>query len=153
MTWRDFFKARLFKIVVIGLAGLAVLLLVFKVGMVVGMHKAGFSSRWGENYERNFGGPRHGSFMRGWGDRDMMRAHGVFGQILKIDGIMLVIKDRDNAEKIVLLKDDTTITRFRDTIKSTDLKVDDNIVVIGQPNESGQIEAKFIRVMPPAPAV
>ena len=32
------------------------------------------------------------------------------------------------------------------TIK--DLKIDDFVVVIGTPDEQGQIEAKFIRIMP-----
>jgi hypothetical protein len=48
----------------------------------------------------------------------------------------------------VVIKEDTAIMRFRETIKPSDLKVDDSIVVIGEPNDAGQIEAKFIRVMP-----
>jgi hypothetical protein len=51
-------------------------------------------------------------------------------------------------EKIIVLQDSTDIRRFRDVIKSSDLKVDDNIVVIGEPNAKGQIEAKLVRVMP-----
>ncbi len=104
MTWREFFVGKLFKGVVLGLVALAVLLFVFKAGMIVGFYKAGFSSRWKENYDRNFGGPRTMGMMRGLNDRDVMRAHGVFGQVLKIDETALVIKDRDGAEKIVLVE-------------------------------------------------
>jgi hypothetical protein len=43
------------------------------------------------------------------------------------------------------------IERLRETVKISDLKVDDFVVVIGEPNDSGQIEAKFIRLLPPAP--
>ncbi len=59
-----------------------------------------------------------------------------------------IIKGSDNAEKIVSVKDDTAINRFREKIKVGDLKIDDQIVVIGEPNDLGQIEAKLIRVIP-----
>ena len=122
------------------------LLVVLGVGMFIGFRKADFSYRWGENYYRNFGGPP--GFFGDLGGRDFMDAHGVSGQIIKIDGQTLTIKGRDNTEKIVVIGNDTLIRRGSDTIKPSDLKVDDNIVVIGQPNNTGQIEAKLIRVMP-----
>ena len=120
-------------------------------GIFVGFKKAGHSYRWGENYERNFGGPP-GFFKGDFLGNGFMGAHGVSGQIIKIDSSTLVIKGKDNMEKVVLIKDDTVIERLRETIKLNDLKVDDNIVVIGQPNEAGQIEAKFIRILPTLPS-
>ena len=51
-------------------------------------------------------------------------------------------------EKIVLVNDQTVIRRGRDNVKVSDLKVDNNLVVIGDPNEMGQIAAKLIRLMP-----
>ncbi len=65
----------------------------------------------------------------------------------------MVVKGRDNVEKIILIKDDTIIERFKETIKLTDLKVDDYIITIGDPNDAGQIEAKFIRFLPPPPPI
>jgi hypothetical protein len=47
-----------------------------------------------------------------------------------------------------LPKSDTEIRRFKDVIQLNDLKVNEPIVVIGEPNDSGQIIAKFIRMMP-----
>ena len=61
---------------------------------------------------------------------------------------MIAVAGENDAEKIVVLKNDTIIKRFRETISQNDLKIDDNIVVIGSPNEQGQIEAKLIRIMP-----
>ncbi len=150
MNFNKFFKSKTFKII-LGTIGIVILiLLIFQAGMFVGFKKAGFSYKWGENYHRNFAGPRGGFFqeMRG---RDFIDAHGVFGQIIKIDGSTLVIKGRNNVEKIIVLKDDTVIRRLQDTLKPSDLKVDDLIVVIGSPNDAGQIEAKLIRVLPPPP--
>lgn len=148
----------MFKGILLGIAALVILLLVLGVGMFVGFKKATFSFRWGENYHRNFGGPRGGflgDFMRrDFTGKDFIGAHGVFGQIIKIDSQELVVKGRDNVEELVLVKDDTVIQRFREAVKLNELKVDDYIVVIGEPNDSGQIEAKFIRVMPlPSPSV
>lgn len=60
----------------------------------------------------------------------------------------LIIKDRDGTEKIILVTDKTEIRKFRETVKLSDLKIDDYVVVIGEPNDAGQVEAKLIRIMP-----
>jgi len=146
-----FSQSKLLKGAICGIAAFIIILLAFGAGAVIGSRKADFSHRWSDNYHRNFAGPREG-FMKGFGNRDFMDAHGIFGQIIKIDGSTLAISSRDNAEMIVLVDDKTVIRSLRETIKAGDLKVDDNIVVIGEPNSSGQIQAKLIRVMPPAPA-
>lgn len=138
------------KWVIIGLVGFVVLILVFGAGMKVGALKARYSYRWAENYQRNFAGPRRGgflgSFRQGFKDRDFINAHGTFGSIIKIDGNTIIVKGKDDVEKTVLVSDKTTITSHRESLKMSDLKVDDQIVIIGTPNEQGQIEAKLIRV-------
>jgi len=150
MTLSKIFQSKAFQVVTWVVAGLIVLLVIFWLGMFVGRNRAMFSYRWGENYHRNFGGPREGFLGGFFSDRtDFIESHGVFGQIIKIDGSTLVVKGGDNVEKIILTKDDTSVMRFQTRVKLSDLKVDDYIVVVGQPNESGQIEAKLIRVMPP----
>lgn len=154
MNFKNFWQSTLFKGLILGISIFAILLifllLIFKLGMLVGFRKAGFSYKWGENYHRNFAGPRGGFFGDSFG-KDFIEAYGTFGQIIKIDGSTLIVKGRENVEKIVLVKENTTIKHLRETIKLSDLKVDDYIVVIGEPNDKGQIEAKFIRVMPPPP--
>ncbi|MDO8743104.1 MAG: hypothetical protein Q7J30_00900, partial [Candidatus Azambacteria bacterium] len=80
--------------------------------------------------------------------------HGAAGQILKIDPSTssgqaeLVIKGQDGVEKIIIIKEDTSIARFRETIKLSDLKINDSIATIGSPTGDGKIEAKFIRILP-----
>lgn len=144
------FKPKSFKIVLSGLAAAVVLLLVFQAGLMVGFKKANFSFRWGENYHRNFGGPPRGWFDN-FGRDDYRDAQGAYGQIIKIDGSNITVKDRNNTEKVVLLNDKTVISRFRENIKQADLRVDDQVVIIGEPNNAGQVEAKLIRVMPAPP--
>lgn len=149
MNLDKFFQSKTFKIAFIAVGALAVLFFVFRVGVFVGYRKAGFSYRWGENYHRNFAGPRggfFGDFRRGFGDKDFINAHGTFGSIIKIDGSSIIIKGKDDVERAVLISDKTTVSSRRETVKTGDLKVDDQIVVIGSPNEQGQIEAKLIRL-------
>ena len=150
MDFNKFFQSKSFKITSWVIIGLIVILLIFRAGTLVGFRKANFSYKWGENYHRNFAGPR-GGFFKEFNDKDFIEANGIFGQIIKIDGPTLVIKGRNNVEEIVIVKDNTAIKHFTETIKLTDLKVNDYIVVIGEPNNAGQIEAKLIRILPPSP--
>ncbi len=169
----NFIKSKTFVVIIVVLFGLALLVGAFTLGAAVGYRKARFSYAWGENYSRNFGGPREGfmgNFAKDFSGGDLIDAHGTFGQVIKIDpstgstgspqadsgqAATLVIKGPDNVEKSVLIKNDTTIQRLRETIKPGDLKINDNVVVIGDPNNLGQIEAKFIRVTPfmPVPSI
>lgn len=153
MKVREFFQSKIFKTVVWVVVGLVVCLLVFAAGVSVGFRKANFSYKWGENYHKNFGGPR-GGFFKEFRGGDFIEGYGTAGQIIKIDDITststpsLVIKGTKGAEKIILIKDATVINRLKEALKSSDLKVDDYVVIIGKPNEAGQIEAKLIRIMP-----
>ena len=146
---KKFFQNRdVLKWVIIGLASFVILVLVFGAGMKVGALKAKYSYRWAENYHRNFAGPR-GGFFSDWKSSprgEFINAHGVFGSIIKIDGNTIITKGRDNVEKTVLVSEDTLIQKGRDAIKLSDLKPDESIVIIGSPNDQGQIEAKLIRV-------
>jgi hypothetical protein len=154
MDLNKFLQSKNFKILLAAIAGVIIVLLIFKVGMFVGFKKAEFSYKWGEKYHQNFAGPKGGffnDFGRDLMGRDFIGAHGIFGQIMKIEGSEITIKGKDNVEKIVVIKDNTLIERFRETIKLNDLKTNDYIVVIGEPNDKGQLEAKFIRVMPAPP--
>jgi hypothetical protein len=165
MDINKFFQSKLFRGIIFGIAAFIILLLIFKAGTFVGFRKADFSYKWGENYNRNFAGPR-GGFLGGFEREDLMNAHGVIGQIIKIDPSTssgqatstnsgqtgtVIIKGKDDIEKIIIVKDNTVIRRLNETVKLNDLKIGDYIVVIGGPDNNGQIEAEFIRLMPPPP--
>ena len=147
---KKFFKKDVLRRVIVGLAGFVVILLVFGAGVEVGTMKARYSYRWAENYHQNFAGPKDGFFSewRNFPRGEFINPHGVFGSIIKIDGNIVITKSKDDVEKTVLVSENTLIQKGRETIKSSDLNVEENIIVIGSPNEQGQIEAKLIRVMP-----
>lgn len=137
------------KWVIIGLAGFAVVVLIFGTGMFVGGMKARFSYRWAESYHKNFAGPR-GGFFGDWRalppPGDFIEGHGTFGEIIKINDSDLVVKGQNDVEKLIIVTQDTIIEKGMVTIKKEELKVGDRIVIIGSPNEEGQIEAKLIRI-------
>jgi len=141
------------KWVIIGVVSFVIVVLIFGIGMFVGGMKARFSYRWAESYHENFAGPQ-GGFFGDWRapipfPGDFIESHGTFGQIIKIEGNTLIIKGRGDVEKVVLVTEKTIIQSGRKDIKILDLKVDDQVVIIGSPNEQGQIEARLIRVFPP----
>ena len=138
------------KWIIVSLVGLVVIILIFSAGMFVGGMKAKFSYRWAESYHKNFAGPRAG-FFGDWrrlplAPGDFIESHGTFGEIIKINDADFVIKGQGDMEKIILISEKTTIEKGRDTIKKEELKVGECVVVIGSPNQEGQIEAKLIRV-------
>jgi len=126
-------------------------LLIFRGGIYVGYHRAGFAYGWGENYYKTFGGQRPNMFPAG-PKNEPTNANGVAGKIIKISLPTIIVDGADGVEKIILIKSDTAIRYFRDAIKAADLKVGDSVVIIGSPNANSQIEAKLIRVMPEMPA-
>jgi len=145
MNFQDYFKSKYFKPTLYIIGGLAVLLLVFQAGMFVGFRKASFSFGWGENYYRNFGGPRQGFFRDVRGD-DLISGHGIAGTIIKIDSKSIIMKDGAGVERIVNTNDQTDIRNGRDQVILKDLRADDRIVVLGNPEQDGSITAKMIRI-------
>jgi hypothetical protein len=142
------------KWIIVGLLAIVAIVLVFGLGVFVGEKKAKFSYHWAENYHRMFAGPKAGFL----GNLKMppfppfdefIEGHGTFGEIIKIEGNNLVVKGRGNVEKVIVVTEKTVIKSGRKDIKFSDLKIGDMIVIIGSPNDKGQIEAKLIRVFPP----
>jgi len=150
MNTENIFESKSFKIAVLITGCLIILVFVFCLGVMVGTERAEFSFGWAQSYHQNFGGPQEG-FLGGMMGKNFTDANGVYGQIVKIDGNILTVQGKDNIEKNVLVNDDTTIVCQRQNIKLADLKINDNVVIIGDPIDGGQIQAGLIRIMPMAP--
>jgi hypothetical protein len=140
-------------------AELMLLVLVFAVGVKIGERKAHYSSAWGTNYERNFLGNSKGmmgqrsgyggdsrGMMGGFGGGDFRNANGISGSIISISDSNIIIKDKDGKENTISVSENTLIKNGRDTIKITDLKNDQSIVVIGKPADNGTVSADLIRI-------
>jgi hypothetical protein len=148
-------KSKLFIVAAAVVAFFLVAIFSFAVGVKVGTHKALFSSRWGANYEQNFMGPHSGKegpmgmMRQGFRDfegRDFRNPHGLAGTIISVADNKIVVKDRDNKENSVAVTDKTIIKFGRDTIGFNDLKNDQQVVIMGNPDNNGVINADLIRV-------
>ncbi|MDR3643311.1 MAG: hypothetical protein P4L74_06840 [Candidatus Doudnabacteria bacterium] len=140
--------SRLFKFLALSLIELIVLIGVFALGINIGLHKARFTYAWINQYPKNFGGPQPAQFMPVPPGNVFFNSHGVSGQILSTNGTSsLIIKDSDNNEKTVLIGTGAVIRENFETIQPQSLKAGQEIVVIGEPNQQGQIQARFVRVI------
>lgn len=139
------FESKVSFRILYGIGIAIVALLIFSAGVTVGFRKASFGRSWGENYERNFGLMPDRPIL---GRDNFPNANGAIGKIIKIELPTIIVQDRSGTEKVILIKTDTQIQEMRAPVLTTDLKVDDFVVIIGTPNTQGQVEAKFIRVMP-----
>lgn len=148
-------KNKNLKTATIVVGTLLLTLIIFAAGVGVGLKKARFSYRWGENYERNFMGPRPpfgdpgfmGGMMRGFEGRDFRNPHGLSGTIISVSNNILIIKDNDGKENTVGVTDKTIIKKAPfDNLKLSDLQIDDRVVVMGRPEDRGVVDAILIRV-------
>jgi hypothetical protein len=76
--------------------------------------------------------------------------HGAIGRIMQIEGPILTLQTRDGATQAILIENKTRIERGTvRPVKLTprDLKVGDQIIVVGTPNAQRQIRANVIRVL------
>ncbi len=129
------------------LAELIILIGVFALGMNVGFRKAHFTDEWIKNYPANFGS-QAGAYPLPLPPPDrLFNNHGVLGTILNTDGKTIIIKAADNNENTVILEPATVIRQDFTDLTAKDLKANQQIIVIGAPNEQGQIDAKFIRIL------
>lgn len=156
MKLAEALNSKVFKGILITLGSLVILLMVFRLGMVVGFQKANFSYQWGENYHTVFGGPRHG-WLQQMDKDDYINGNGVVGSVLQVNSSTLTIRGNDNTEKSVIIDNQTVIEKNHQTIKLTDIKNNEQVIVIGTPSSTGQIDAMFVRVfnqgdpLPPPP--
>jgi len=148
MNINNFLQSKGFKITIICVVIFIVLFFTFSLGVFVGIKKADFSFRWAEQYHKNFAGPEMGFFQRFEG-KEFMESNGVFGKIIQVNENSIIVMGQNEVEKVILITDKTAIKKQNSDIKIIDIKVDDEVVIIGEPNDEGQIDAKLIRVMSP----
>jgi hypothetical protein len=151
-TLKHSVESKPFKIVLYGIGVLIIISAIYQAGVVVGFQKATYGSNWHSNYLRNFG-PVHRPRMLLGVPENIPNAHGAIGKIIKAGYPIFIVEDADKTEKIVIVKDETEIRKFKTIGTKEDLTVDAFIVVIGSPNEDGHVEAKLIRILPTPPEI
>lgn len=129
-------RKKIFIGVGVGL-GLAFLFLaVFLIGFFIGSRKPRFFPFWEKRLvsPREFVPPHFG--------------HGVVGIIDSIGENTIIVKERNGALKTVLIDKDTVLRKNGAKIEFSELKKDDQVIVLGEPEEKeGAIRAKVLRVI------
>jgi len=117
-------------------AGLAIVfILIFFAGIYIGSKRAGLFPFWERRHvcQDGFITNRLG--------------HGAAGIIDSIGQNSLIVKDRSGTLKTILVDEKTILRRDHSEIKFSGLKKDDQIIIIGEPQEQeGAIRARIIRV-------
>lgn len=140
------------KNVLILLCILVILLVVFQAGILVGYHKADFSKKLGNNYYRTFDmrGNEKGMFDRSpisMMGMDIPGGHGAIGKVIEINLPTFIVATPENIEKVIRVSDDSEVRRFKKSMSASEIKVNDVVVIIGNPNDRAEIEARLIRIM------
>ena len=143
---KEFLSSRKFRNILWIAGGLAAVFLIFGLGATVGYHEAIFTSSWGQNYYKNFYGNAPGGPMEALTDQTPWNAHGATGSVIDVSSSTISIRDDDNDERSVEISSDTIIRKMDNTVMVDTINIGDKIAVIGEPNESGQVDARFIRV-------
>lgn len=121
--------------IVIGAILAVVILIVFFLGIFIGRR---------ENRFFPYFGGRH--MYRDFIPKDF--GHGAIGTIESLGENTLVVRDRSGTLKTVLVDNQTQIRRGRTSINFTELAKDEQVIVLGDPEEKeGAIKARLIRVM------
>lgn len=145
---RRYFDSRSFRITLIVLLGFFVALAFFEAGMLVGLHEARSSYRWGEAYQQNFGGPPGGFILK---PGSAPNGHGTFGRIASTSKNSFIISDPNHPEETIMITPDTVIRNGMDEVSAQSLTAGTFVVIIGEPNADGAIDARLIRIMPAPP--
>ncbi len=147
MDWKNIDRsAKLHKTLAV-IVCIIVIVLAFKVGVLAGYRKAAFSYQFADNYYKGFRAKP--SMINRIDDDDLPSSYGASGRIIKVDLPRIIIADRDNIEKTILITSSTIIKQYKGDASTTDIHTDDLATVIGAPNSRLEIEAKLIRLLPP----
>ncbi len=119
-------------------------LLIFHAGVVVGSHR-------GERSRHEVGHGFRPPFLPSGFELPhgfMSNTHGGVGTITAmVTPSTLTIQTREGVDQTVVVSTSTMIRGVRDTGTAPPLLVGDQIVVLGQPDNQGHINAKLIRVL------
>jgi cell shape-determining protein MreC len=151
MNLKELINSSLVRRVLLVAAGAVVLVFVFSAGVFVGIEKVKFSYGWGENYYRNFVDPRGlviGPIVarNPFWDKNYLSPHGLVGQIIEVNENGFVLLGANQNEVPVEVDSETIIKNQRNNLKLSDLKIGDQAVVFGAPDDQGEIEAKLVRI-------
>ena len=143
----NFLESKRVRAVLWILGGLIVLFVVFGLGITVGYDRAGFAAGFDNNYYRIFYGASPDGPVGLMAPPMPAAIHGVVGTVIDIGTSTISVKDQQNNERSVAVSSETAIRDADNDVTIGGVAVGDQIAVIGEPNDTGQIGARFIRIL------
>lgn len=140
---------------------IALLLLGFIGGQAFERARFRHSTRWQNNYERNFFNDRSRPQRNGMLSLGMMpgpfRSHAILGTVLSVNNDSVSVQDNNgNVEQAINISNSTVIQNSNGKGSVTDLQPGQRIAIFGRPTSNGQIDASLIRIFDantPAPSI
>lgn len=144
----NFLSSRKIRTTLWILGGLILLFVAFGLGVALGYRRAGFAAGFDADYYRNFIGAGATSvapagFMM---PPPPTVTHGVVGTVIDLGTSTVSVENGEGNERSVEVPSGTVIREGDQTIVIGNMAVGDQITVIGEPNDQGQIVARFIRI-------
>ncbi len=160
----NFLGSKKIRAVLLILGSLIILFVVFGLGITVGYERAGFASRFDKNYSSIFFGRLPGGYaitahVLPGGPMGMMTPsmpgviHGVVGTIIDIGTSTVSVENQNGDERSVVVSSGTDIRYGQVGVSFGSIAVGDMIAAIGEPNNMGQIDARFIRIFPASSSI
>lgn len=148
MTLPSLSSSKISSYVIPGLVTLIFLVVAFWLGMAIGERRARHFAVWCDGYRHAFVQP--GRDRLPLPSPGLPNPHGVFGRVVSLSGQTIVIEGNDDIEQSVLMTSSTAIRSGDQNVLVTDIHPDAQVSVFGMPNGAGQIEARLVRILPPA---
>lgn len=147
-NFEDIVFSRTGRYVGIGLGALIVAALIFHMGYAAGLRGA-YGMHGMQRVDSDDNRP---PFLQPFGNPSMPRGfipggHGLIGTITAVNGSTVALQTRDGQLRTILLATSTVI-KAPPGATSTTLISQGEILVVGEPNEEGNIQAIIIQILP-----
>ncbi len=130
------------------IGALILALLIFHAGVVFGSHRNSFGSPSGRpDMGRGFRPP----FMPGGFEMPrgfISSSHGAVGAITEITLPTFTMETREGTSQTIFISTSTIIRNIDDSTNTSALSIGNQIIVLGDANNEGRIDAKLIRILP-----
>lgn len=149
MNFKDFLQSSAYTTLLKSIGVLFVALTVFGAGFLAGYHQGVFSYHWNMNYTRELDDPRS-PFAPFVHDGDETNSHGAIGTVVSINLPEILVKGPYQAESIVTIGSSTVVRSMHALGTEQSIVPGVQVIVVGNPDDQGRIQASFIRIMMPS---
>lgn len=147
----NFLSSRRARVAAGIIGALFLALLIFHAGVVFGARRAEFGGPFGRaGMERGFRPsffPGGFEFPRGF----ISGTHGAVGTVTALALPTFTLQTREGTSQTILVSTSTLFRNMGTATNTEELSVGSSVIVLGEPDSQGRIDAKLIRILPSSP--